>query len=291
MMLQERSVSGLQGYFAATLGFLSLLASVAVLTNLDASQGPVLWTLVLSGALALAGVFLLAGLQMVNPNQAVVLQLFGAYRGTSRLEGLRWFNPFLRKTVVSVRIKNFDSAHLKVNDKDGNPIEIGAIIVYRVHDTAKATFQVQSCDEYVRIQTETAVRVIASRHPYDGHDDAVTLRGSPDAVSTELLSELQGHVVEAGVEIMSAKLSHLAYAPEIAHAMLQRQQAAAIVSARSRIVEGAVGMVHDALQLLEKRGMVKLDEERRAAMVSNLLVVLCGDRSAQPIVNTGTLYQ
>jgi regulator of protease activity HflC (stomatin/prohibitin superfamily) len=258
----------------------------------DAGGGQVkLWPALAGAALFLACAFFWAGLQMVNPNQAVVLQLFGAYRGTSRTTGLRWFNPFLRKTMVSVRIKNFDSAHLKVNDKDGNPIEIGAIIVYRVRDTAKATFQVQSCDEYVRIQTETAVRVIASRHPYDGHDDMVTLRGSPDAVSAELLAELQTHVLEAGVEILSAKLSHLAYAPEIAHAMLQRQQASAIVAARQRIVEGAVGMVHDALRLLEKQGMVTLDEDRRAAMVSNLLVVLCGDRSAQPVVNTGTLYQ
>ena len=234
----------------------------------------------------------LGGFFVVNPNEGRVLQLFGAYRGTVRTAGLRWASPFYTKQEVSLRVRNFESGKLKVNDLDGNPIEIASVVVWRVVDTAEAMFEVENFENYVKVQTESAIRNLATRFPYDSHDDEkVSLRGSTASVATDLKREIQDRLAKAGVEVIEARISHLAYAPEIAAVMLRRQQAAAIIAARTRIVEGAVGMVDMALERLSKSNLVQLDEERKAAMVSNLLVVLCSDREAQPVVNTGTLYQ
>jgi regulator of protease activity HflC (stomatin/prohibitin superfamily) len=231
------------------------------------------------------------GLFTVGPNEGQVLQLFGAYRGTARQEGLRWANPFYTKKRISLRVRNFESARMKVNDTDGNPIEIAAIVVWRVVDTAEAVFEVDDYENYVKVQTESAVRNLATRYPYDTHvEGQMSLRGNTDDVAKNLKSEIQDRLARAGVEVTEARISHLAYAPEIAAAMLRRQQAGAIIAARQRIVEGAVGMVEMALDLLQQSGRVQLDEERKAAMVSNLLVVLCADREVQPVVNTGTIY-
>jgi SPFH domain / Band 7 family len=233
-----------------------------------------------------------AGLFTVNPNEGRVLQLFGRYVGTSRTEGLRWANPFFTKKRVSLRVRNFESARLKVNDRDGNPIEIAAVIVWRVVDTAESLFEVDDYVNYMKVQSEAAVRNLASSYTYDTHQDQdISLRGSTAEVADHLKREIQERLTKAGIDVVEARISHLAYAPEIAAAMLQRQQAGAIIAARQRIVEGAVGMVEMALEMLSHRAIVNLDDERRAAMVSNLLVVLCGERAAQPIVNTGTIYQ
>lgn len=233
----------------------------------------------------------LKGLFGVQPNQGMVLQLFGHYVGTERTAGLRWANPFYSKRPVSLRTRNFETAHLKVNDKDGNPIELAAVVVWNVVDTYEAIFQVDSYENYVKVQSEAALRNLAAAYPYDAHDGEKSLRGSMPEVASHMRDEIQERLQVAGVEIKEARISHLAYAPEIAGAMLQRQQASAIVAARQKIVEGAVGMVELALKELEEHGTVKLDDERKAQMVSNLLVVLCGERAAQPVVNTGTIYQ
>ena len=235
--------------------------------------------------------FCLGGLFVVNPNEAQVLQLFGNYVGTVKDDGLRWANPFYSKRSITLRVRNFESAKLKVNDHDGNPIEIGAVVVWKVVDTAEACFEVENYEHYMNVQTEAAIRTLASHYPYDAHlDGEFSLRGSADEVAARLKGEIQARLEKAGVRVIEARLSHLAYAPEIASAMLRRQQAGAIIAARQRIVEGAVGMVEQALDLLQKSGRVTLDEERKAAMVSNLLVVLCADREAQPVVNTGSIY-
>ena len=234
----------------------------------------------------------LTGFFIVGPNEGVVLQLFGRYSGTVRDAGLRWANPFFAKRKLSLKMRNFESARLKVNDIEGNPIEIAAIIVWRVVDTAEACFRVDNYERFVAVQAESALRNLAMRYPYDAHDDAKpSLRGHTEHIAEELCGELARALGAAGVEVVEAQISHLAYAPEIAQAMLQRQQAGAIIAARQRIVEGAVGMVEMALTMLAKNDMVHFDEERKAAMVSNLLVVLCGERAAQPVVNTGTIYQ
>ena len=234
----------------------------------------------------------LFGFFVVNPNEGRVMQLFGAYRGTVKTAGLRWANPFYSKRHISLRVRNFESGRLKVNDNDGNPIEIAAVVVWRVVDTAEAVFEVDNYENYVKVQTEAAVRNLATRYSYDAHEEHQTsLRGSTAAVAKDLQDEVQERLAKAGVEVIEARLSHLAYAPEIAAAMLRRQQAGAVIAARQKIVEGAVGMVDMALARLAESNQVQLDEERKAAMVSNLLVVLCSDRDAQPVVNTGTLYQ
>jgi hypothetical protein len=237
--------------------------------------------------------FLLAGFFIVQPNEARVLQFFGTYVGTSRKTGLQWLVPLYTRKRFSLRIRSFESAHLKVNDKEGNPIEIGVIVVWKVIDTAEAAFEVDNYEGYVRVQSESALRNAATSYPYDSHDEegVISLRGSTAAVAEHLKDEMQQRLQKAGVEVIETRISHLAYAPEIAAAMLQRQQAGAIIAARQRIVEGAVGMVEMALESLSKRGVVHLDEERKAAMVSNLLVVLCGEKAAQPVVNAGTIYQ
>ena len=249
--------------------------------------------LALGSALAFVlTVFLSVGLFVVNPNEGRVLQLFGDYVGTARTPGLRWANPFFTKKRISLRVRNFESARLKVNDNEGNPIEIAAVVVWQVVDTAEAVFQVDDYNNYVKVQSEAALRNLATRYTYDTHDDAqMSLRSHTAEVAEHLKTEIQDRLSRAGVEVIESRISHLAYAQEIAASMLQRQQAGAIIAARQRIVEGAVGMVEMALEMLSRRDIVTLDDERKAAMVSNLLVVLCGERAAQPIVNTGTIYQ
>jgi len=233
----------------------------------------------------------LAGLFVVHPNNGVVLQLFGKYIGTVRTPGLHWVNPFTSKKAISLRVRNFETGHLKVNDHDGNPIEIAAVVVWKVVDTAEASFEVDHYEDYVHVQSEAALRNLATAYPYDSHDEALTsLRGHTAIVASHLQTEIQERLTKAGVEVLEARISHLAYAPEIAAVMLQRQQASAIIAARQKIVEGAVGMVEMALDMLSKNKVVALDDERRAAMVSNLLVVLCGERGTQPVLNTGTIY-
>jgi regulator of protease activity HflC (stomatin/prohibitin superfamily) len=237
------------------------------------------------------GILVLKGCFIVGPNEARVLTLFGKYAGTVKDTGPRWANPFTTKHKVSLRARNFETAKIKVNDIEGNPIEIGAVVVWKVTDTAQAIFDVENFGSYVQIQAEAAVRNLAMHHPYDSHDEnVVSLRGQSDHVAEQLKKEINERVRAAGVEVVDARIAHLAYAPEIAQAMLQRQQAGAIIAARQRIVEGAVSMVEMALDQLAKRGIVELDPERKAAMVSNLLVVLCGERATQPVVNAGTLY-
>jgi len=244
-----------------------------------------------AAVVALAALFCLTGLYMIEPNQAAVLSLFGKYVGTVKESGLRWNNPFFSKKKVSLRVRNFESGKLKVNELDGSPIEIAAVIVWRVVDSAEAVFNVDDYESFVQIQSEAALRAMATSYPYDQHEDGdISLRSHPAEISERLKEQLDERLTSAGVDVLEARISHLAYAPEIAHAMLQRQQANAVIAARTRIVAGAVGMVEMALAELEKSGTLKLDEERRAAMVSNLLVVLCGDRSTQPIVNAGSLY-
>ncbi len=236
-------------------------------------------------------IFLLAGLFMVNPNEGVVLQLFGDYAGTVKVPGLRWANPLYSKKKVSQRVRNFETGHLKVNDQDGNPVEIAAVVVWRVVDTAEAVFEVDSYENYVHVQSEAALRNLATAYPYDAHEEKVmSLRGNTAEVAAHLKVEIQDRLAKAGVEVIEARISHLAYAPEIAAAMLQRQQASAIIAARQKIVDGAVGMVEMALDRLARNQVVALDEERKAAMISNLLVVLCSERGSQPVVNAGSLY-
>jgi regulator of protease activity HflC (stomatin/prohibitin superfamily) len=240
----------------------------------------------------LLDVLLATGLFVVNPNEGRVLQLFGDYAGTVRNPGLRWANPLFTKKRISLRVRNFESARLKVNDLDGNPIEIAAVVVWRVVDTAEAVFHVDDYQNFIKVQTESAVRNLATSYTYDAHEEGVmSLRGNTNDVADHLKKEIQERLSTAGVEVLEARITHLAYAPEIAQAMLQRQQAGAIIAARQRIVEGAVGMVEMALEMLSKREIVEFDNERKAAMVSNLLVVLCGERSTQPVINTGTIYQ
>ncbi|HEU6455890.1 MAG TPA: SPFH domain-containing protein [Roseateles sp.] len=242
-------------------------------------------------ALGVAAFLSLIGLYTVQPNQAAVLSLFGKYVGTVKDNGLRWNNPFYSKKKVSQRVRNFESGKLKVNELDGSPIEIAAVIVWQVVDSAEAVYNVDDYESFVHIQSESALRTMATSYPYDQHEEGqVALRSHATEISQHLKDELADRLADAGVQVLDARISHLAYAPEIAQAMLQRQQANAIIAARTRIVAGAVGMVEMALAELQKNGVVQLDEERKAAMVSNLLVVLCGERATQPIVNAGTLY-
>ena len=232
-----------------------------------------------------------AGLFMVHPNEAKVLQLFGKYVGTTHDPGLKWANPFYAKTSVSTRIRNFECSKLKVNDANGSPIEIAAVVVWKVFDTAEALFEVDDYAGFVEIQSESALRNLGTTYPYEPHDgEDIALRSNPQEIAEALVKEIQDRLTQAGVTVIEARISHLAYAPEIANAMLRRQQASAIIAARKLIVRGAVGMVQLALHELDENNIVELDEERKAAMVSNLLVVLCSDESAQPVLNTGTLY-
>ena len=293
-MVRERLRHGLPGIpvlilaLVALGGIVWLFVSSVPAPERPASSAGVLTAL---GLLPL-WVLLMKGFFMVAPNEAKVLQLFGDYVGSAKISGLRYANPLYRKRKLSLRVRNFESGQLKVNDSEGNPIEIAAVVVWRVVETAEATFEVDNYEHYVHVQSEAALRNAATSYPYDTHEDhVVSLRGSTGAVAEHLKAEVQSRLDKAGVEVLEARISHLAYAPEIASAMLQRQQAGAIIAARQRIVEGAVGMVEMALQMLAHKGIVTLDEERKAAMVSNLLVVLCGSKDPQPIVNTGTIHQ
>jgi regulator of protease activity HflC (stomatin/prohibitin superfamily) len=251
----------------------------------------------IAGVVLLAGlltvvIFGFSGLTPVNPNEARALVLFGKYRGTVHAQGLHWVNPFTQRRRISVRVRNFETAKLKVNDHDGNPIEIAAVVVWKVTDTAEALFEVDDFENFVAVQAESALRNLATSHPYDAHNEGqVALRANQAEVADQLRQEIQDRLEKAGVNVIEARISHLAYAPEIANAMLRRQQANAVIAARTRIVEGAVSMVEMALEQLSAKNIVDLDEERKAAMVSNLLVVLCSEHEAQPVLNTGSLYQ
>ncbi len=285
-MVHETEARSGSGYF---------LLVVLLVLQLGSAAG----VFFLPGALKIAAVLFAVivfvcwfGFYMVQPNQGKVLQLFGQYSGTDRRTGLRWANPLYSKRSVSLRVRNFESGRLKVNDANGNPIEIAAVVVWKVVDTAEAVFEVDDYENYVTIQSEAALRNLATSYPYehDADDERLSLRSDSNAIAQKLKSEVQDRLQKAGVDVLEARLSHLAYAPEIAQAMLQRQQASAVLSARKIIVQGAVGMVGDALEQLKVQGVVELDNERRAAMVSNLLVVLCGDQQAKPVINAGTLY-
>lgn len=289
-MIREREFPALPGLPILIGLILAVCGSAYGIVAGAGSDNP--WLVVVSALSLLLAVFLLVGHFVVNPNEGRVLQFFGDYVGTAKTAGLRWANPFYTKKRISLRVRNFESARLKVNDNEGNPIEIAAVVVWRVVDTAEAMFQVDDYNNYVKVQTESALRNLATSYTYDTHDEAqMSLRGHTAAVAEHLKKEIQERLSRAGVEAIEARISHLAYAPEIAASMLQRQQAGAIIAARQRIVEGAVGMVEMALDMLSRRGIVSLDNERKAAMVSNLLVVLCGERSTQPVINTGTIYQ
>lgn len=277
------------GWFALFLNILLFLGAIASVWMAIRGGGP--WLLVPAMLLLIAAILMAAGFFALQPNESAVLVLFGAYKGTVRTSGFYFTNPFYRKIRVSLRAHNLNGEKLKVNDKRGNPIEIAAVVVWRVRDTAQACFDVESYVDYVRIQSESAVRHIASSYVYDDPDHGeITLRGGGDEVSAALARELQDRLSKTGVEVEDARLTHLAYAPEIAQAMLRRQQAEAVIAARQKIVLGAVSMVETALRELSEKGVVNLDEERKASMVSNLLVVLCGESEVHPVVNTGTLY-
>ena len=289
-MTKERQISAMSGGFG--LGVCILLAASTLAAAVHAiGQGQPLLLVTLVIPLAFLTVLAGAGLFTVQPNQAVVLILFGNYVGTVRQSGWWWTNAFNTRKRVTLRVRSLNGHTIKVNDHAGNPVEIAAVVVWKVHDSAQASFDVENYEDFVSVQSETAVRHLASAYPYDEYEsDAISLRGSTDKVSEFLRAELQERLRTAGVDVIEARLSHLAYAPEIAGAMLQRQQAAAIIAARQKIVEGAVGMVEMALERLSTKHVVALDEERKAAMVSNLLVVLCGERAAMPVLNTGTLH-
>jgi regulator of protease activity HflC (stomatin/prohibitin superfamily) len=288
-MVREKLSKPSSGWSAVVLGIVLALVALGALATGLAGGGPLLLLVFVISLLSALVAF--TGLFIVNPNDAKVLQLFGEYVGTVREAGFFWANPLYAKRRVSLRLVSVEVGKLKVNDLDGNPIEIAAIVVWKVVDSAQAVFEVDNYPEYVRVQGESAVRTLASRYPYDAHDDAVlSLRGNTQQVAEHLQKELDERVHLAGVKVLEARISHLAYAPEIAQAMLQRQQAGAIIAARQKIVDGAVGMVEMALERLSRNNVVHLDEERKAAMVSNLLVVLCSERNTQPVVNAGSLY-
>ncbi|MCW2914328.1 MAG: band 7 protein [Actinomycetia bacterium] len=291
----ERVARGAPGWPVLGLSVVALLGGgVATVVGIKLAaddNGTAGATLIVLGALlSLGAVFVAAGLTAVAPGEARVVQLLGRYVGTVRTDGLRWVNPLTMRRRISTRIRNHETDVAKVNDLDGNPIEMAAVVVWQVEDTAKAVFEVDDFVEFVAIQTETAVRHIAGSYPYDSHDNGLSLRDNADEITAKLSAEIGVRVASAGVKIIESRITRLSYAPEIAQAMLRRQQASAVVAARQRIVDGAVGMVESALARLAENNVVELDEERKAAMVSNLLVVLCGDRDAQPVVNTGSLY-
>ncbi|KJK51989.1 SPFH domain-containing protein [Streptomyces sp. NRRL F-4428] len=292
--VREFTARSVGGGLALLLGLVGLLAGAGLVVAGAAAgtTGAKVALIAVGVLLGLGSVIAMSGLNTVAPGEARVVQLFGRYRGTIRTDGLRWVNPLTSREKISTRVRNHETAVLKVNDAYGNPIELAAVVVWRVEDTARAVFEVEDFTEFVETQTEAAVRHIAIEYPYDAHEEGgLSLRGNAEEITEKLAAELHARVEAAGVQIIESRFTHLAYAPEIASAMLQRQQAGAVVAARKQIVEGAVGMVELALTRLAEEDIVDLDSERKAAMVSNLMVVLCGDRAAQPVVNTGTLYQ
>jgi regulator of protease activity HflC (stomatin/prohibitin superfamily) len=288
-MIREKEFHGRSGFAMLFLWLALILASVeGLIASVRAATALGAIGSVLLMVVSIVG---LCGLFLVNPNEAKVLQLFGDYKGTARTPGLRWANPFYSKRKVSVRTRNFETGKLKVNDRSGNPIEIGAVVVWRVVDTAEALFNVDDYINFVQVQSESAIRNLATHYPYVAdHDGEMALSSQTAEISVGLRNEIQERLEQAGIQVIEARISHLAYSPEIAAAMLQRQQASAVVAARAKIVEGAVGMVEHALEMLSEKRILELDDERKAAMVSNLLVVLCGDRHPQPVVNAGSLY-
>ncbi|MFE0580831.1 SPFH domain-containing protein [Streptomyces sp. NPDC058874] len=292
--VREFAARSVGGALALLLGLAGLLAGAGLVTAgaVSAATAAKVALIVVGVLLAFSSVIAMSGLNTVAPGEARVVQLFGRYRGTIRTDGLRWVNPLTSREKISTRVRNHETAVLKVNDAYGNPIELAAVVVWRVEDTARAVFEVEDFTEFVETQTEAAVRHIAIEYPYDAHEEGgLSLRENAEEITEKLAAELHARVEAAGVQIIESRFTHLAYAPEIASAMLQRQQAGAVVAARKQIVEGAVGMVELALTRLAEEEIVDLDSERKAAMVSNLMVVLCGDRAAQPVLNTGTLYQ
>ncbi|MFD5568360.1 SPFH domain-containing protein [Streptomyces cadmiisoli] len=292
--VREFTAHSIGGGLALLLGLIGLLGGIGmvVAATTVSAAGAKAALIVLGILIGVCAFVAMCGLNMVAPGEARVVQLFGRYRGTIRQDGLRWVNPLTSRTKISTRVRNHETPVLKVNDAYGNPIELAAVVVWRVADTAQATFEVDDYIEFVSTQTEAAVRHIAIEYPYDAHDeDGLSLRGNAEEITEKLAAELHARVEAAGVQIIESRFTHLAYAPEIASAMLQRQQAGAVVAARRQIVDGAVGMVEAALARIAEEDIVVLDDERKAAMVSNLMVVLCGDRAAQPVLNTGTLYQ
>jgi len=293
-MLQEREIRGVSGWVMVmvliTVIFASIAGIVAVAAAGAADDYPLLIVLGIVAIIA-AGVSFF-GLTVVNPNEARVITLFGVYKGSIKTAGFWWVNPLTARRRLSLRVRNFESSKLKVNDHDGNPIEIAAVVVWRLVETFEAAFNVDDYEHFVHVQTEAAVRILATTYSYDAHDDGqLSLRSSVTEISERLRHEIQERLAKAGIDVIEARISHLAYAPEIAGAMLRRQQASAVIAARTKIVEGAVGMVEMALAEISRKGVVMLDEERKATMVSNLLVVLCSERGVEPVVNTGTLYQ
>lgn len=284
-MLKETPAKARSGFATLFVLFVLQIATIALIVTMP----PLIKVLALLASIA---VFICwFGFYMVHPNQSAVLQLFGRYVGTDFENGLRWANPFYSKQKVSLRVRNFESSKLKVNDHAGNPVDIAAVVVWKVVDSAEAVFEVEDYENFVNIQSEAALRYLASSYPYEAEKESeISLRSSGSDITDLLRTEIQNRLHKAGVEVIEARISHLAYAQEIASAMLQRQQARAVVMARQQIVEGAVGMVEMALQRLSEKDVVQLDEERKAAMVSNLLVVLCGDHSVSPVINTGTIY-
>ena len=287
-MIQEKTHNAASGWLSLLVLLFALALDIFLFVLGISSEAA--WMIIVSSVLFPVILFLLAGLFAIPPNEARVLQLFGRYIGTVHDPGLRYANPLYTKRRISVRVRNFETERSKVNDTDGNPIEMAAVVVWKVVDTAVAAFEVDDYVNFVRVQSETAVRNLATQYPYDTDQEGeISLRGDTEEIAARLKTEIQARLDEAGVEVLEARITHLAYAPEIASAMLQRQQAGAIIAARSRIVEGAVSMVQMALDQLSDREIVELDEERKAAMVSNLLVVLCGDKATQPVVNTDAL--
>lgn len=288
-MITEKSRQVLSGYLMLVVLALAQIGSGFGIYA--AAQEQSAWGIVATILASVIVLFLWIGLFMVQPNEAKVLQLFGDYVGTVRDPGLKWANPFYAKTAVSTRVRNFESGRLKVNDSNGSPIEIAAVVVWKVFDTAEALFEVDDYEEFVQIQSESALRNLSTTYPYEPHEgEGLALRSDPLEISDALKREIQDRLEQAGVTVIEARISHLAYAPEIANAMLRRQQASAIIAARTQIVAGAVGMVDMALSQLARNQVVELDEERKAAMVSNLMVVLCGEEGVRPVVNAGSLY-
>lgn len=288
-MIQEKARQAQSGYLMLLVLFVAQIGTgYAMFVSLRVMAIGGLIAAVLASIVVM---IMWAGLFLVHPNEAKVLQLFGKYTGTVHESGLKWANPFYSKTAVSTRVRNFESSKLKVNDSRGSPIEIAAVVVWKVFDTAEALFEVDDFEEFVRIQSESALRNLSTTYPYEPHEgEGTALRSHPQEIAQALREEIQDRLEQAGVTVIEARISHLAYAPEIANAMLRRQQASAIIAARQQIVTGAVGMVDMALELLSEKNVVELDEERKAAMVSNLLVVLCGEEGAKPVLNTGSLY-
>jgi regulator of protease activity HflC (stomatin/prohibitin superfamily) len=289
-MAFEREVRGWSGWALLFLLFAVLFGTSYALVQFARDASP--WGILACSLVLVVDIGCLGGFTVVNPNEARVLILFGVYKGTIKTPGFWWVNPLTNRRRLSLRVRNFESGKLKVNDFDGNPIEIAAVVVWRIVETFEAMFNVDDYEHFVHVQTEAAVRILATTYSYDAHEEGkLSLRSSIDEITERLRHEIQERLSKAGIQVIEARISHLAYAPEIAGVMLRRQQATAVIAARQKIVEGAVGMVEMALDEISRKGVVKLDEERKAAMVSNLLVVLCSERGVEPVVNTGTLYQ